>query len=191
MKPAHPTHATGRPSSRTAVIAVACALAVAPAALGCADPYTAPPKSAMPPPVAGEQPAPTITRAEPGPTRTFPSPQAAARHAAKLTGTWTGQTIADHYRQLAQQTTGPARRMAAQAAAQLPTDPQLTAPGARSHTTIQAITTHPRGTQRDLLLVVRERLHADGLTQDRLRVIKATAQRHRDGWALTQWQPQP
>jgi len=81
--------------------------------------------------------------------------------------------------------------MAEQAAAQLPTDPQLTAPGATSHTTIQAITTHPRGTRRDLLLVVQERLHADGLTHDRLRVIKGTAQRHRDGWILTHWQPQP
>ncbi len=191
MTPANPTHATGMATPRATVLAVACCLAVAPAALGCADPYTTQPKAATPSQVPGEQPAPAISRGEPGPTRTFRSPQAAARHAARLTGTWTGETVADHYRQLARQTTGPARRMAAQAAAQLPTDPQLTAPGARSHTIIQAITTHPRGIRRDMLLVVRERLHADGLIHDRLRVIKVTAQRHRDGWILSLSQPQP
>ena len=138
---------------------------------GCADPYAQRPQS-DPAPVAGELPAPPIPRPTGRPRASFPTPEAAAHRAAELTASWTGETAAARQAELAGITTGAARRDAQRAAAQLPTDPQLTAPGAGSTATVEAIVRRV-GDPRRLLVVTRETLHADGLTQTRFRVYLA------------------
>jgi hypothetical protein len=151
-------------------------------AAGCADPYTdAPP----PRTVAGELPAPPVHQPD-APTTPARTPEAAARRAAELTTTWTGETAAANYRRLARLTTGEARRDAEATAARLPTDPQLDA--TQSEGSVKAIA---RTTRSDLIVVTRETLTGDGLRQTRWRVTLARAERHGDGWLLSRWEPQP
>jgi hypothetical protein len=163
------------------------ALAVA----GCGDPYADSQKPAPPP---GEQPASRL----PDPTDRVavqalaPTPEGAARRAAELATNWTGETAARNYAKLARVTVGAARRSARESAARLPTDSQLSAPGARSSGTVEAIATHSTGARRrQLVVVTRETLVADGVRDERWRVTLATAERRRGGWVIARWEPQP
>jgi hypothetical protein len=108
-----------------------------------------------------------------------------------LAGSWTASSVADNYARLAELSVGEARQDARRSAAQLPTDRQLTAPGSRSATTVEAVTTRGVGAYRRLIIVTRERLTADGRRTVRWRVTLARAVRTSTGWALDEWQPQP
>jgi hypothetical protein len=168
------------------------ALALAGTALaGCADPYAPahePPERTTPAP--GELAAPPVRRAPETVARSALSrtPDAVARRAAELTTNWTGETVARRYAELAKFSVGEARRAAKRSAAQLPTDPQVTAPGARSTGTVQAIA-HQTATR--LIVVTRETLNADGLRETRWRVTLAEVRRQGARWALARWEPQP
>lgn len=161
---------------------------------GCGDPYSQPDqrRDSQPPP--GEQPAPAV----PKPSERVDAdalartPEQAARRAAKLTTNWTGENAASKYAQLARITVGAARRDARDTAARLPTDPQLSAPGARSTGTVESIESRAseRG-RRELVVVTRETVIADGLREKRWRVTLVTAQRVDAGWVLSRWEPQP
>lgn len=157
----------------------------------CGDPYA---ERQEPQPPPGEEPAPHLPRSKDWvrPDALARTPEDAARHAAELTTNWTGNTAGRRYAQLARITIGKARRSARESAARLATDSQLSAPGARGSGTAEVIATRssdPR--RRQLLVVTRETLRADGLHETRWRVTLATAERHRGGWALSRWEPQP
>ena len=162
------------------------ALLAAAAVTGCADPYANEPKPA----VAGEQPASKIERPrdQGEPART---PEAAARRAAELAGNWTGETVRDRYTALARATVDDARRNAEQVAAQAGTDPQLSAPGARSVAIVHAVAIRGVGPRRRAIVVTHETLTADGLTDARWRVTVAVVRRQGDGWVVAKWEPQP
>jgi type IV secretory pathway VirB10-like protein len=169
-------------------------LLLALAAVGCGDPYAQPDHQPPPQPPPGEQPARKLpSRAEHvDPEELAATPEDAARRAAELTTNWTGGSAARQYRELARVTIGDARRQALEAAARLQTDPQLAAPGARSTATVEAVANrHPSDARRELLVVTRERVSADGLDETRWRVTLATAERRSGGWALSRWEPQP
>jgi len=119
------------------------------------------------------------------------SPHAAARRAADLVGNWTAKTVAARYAALAAFSVDQARDTALRAAAQLPTDPQLTAPGATGSSTVEAIIARGKGPRRELLIVTRDRIQADGHHQTRWRLTLAEATRLPAGWALSRWEPQP
>lgn len=159
---------------------------------GCTDPYaTAPERRRQPPP--GELAAPSV-RATPHRIKSrqvADSPHAAARRAAELVGNWTGETVAARYAQLAAFSIGQARAAAQSAAAQLPTDAQLTAPGARGSTTVEAVIARGSGPTRTLLVVTRDRVEADGHHQTRWRITIAETRSLSGGWALSRWEPQP
>ncbi|MDQ4126323.1 MAG: hypothetical protein M3134_12120, partial [Actinomycetota bacterium] len=126
------------------------------------------------------------------PQKLAATPEDAARRAAELTTNWTGETAARQYRELARVTVGEARKQALEAAARLQTDPQLSAPGARSTGTVEAFAN--RGSTvagQELVVVTRERVAADGLNETRWRVTLATVERRARGWVLSRWEPQP
>ena len=157
----------------------------------CGDPYSEPP---TPSPPQGEQPGRPLPRVKErvqsgALART---PEDAAGRAAELTTNWPRETAARRYAQLARITVGEARRSARESAARLLTDSQLAAPGARSSGTVEVIATRsPGARRRELVVVTREALMADGLREQRWRVTLATAERRPGGWVLSRWQPQP
>lgn len=172
---------------RTTIVAVA-VIAVA-AASGCVDPYAGdrPRRAAT---VAGEVPAPPVARPVERLGALPATPEAAARRAAELTTTWTSADAAGRYAELATFAIGAARRQAQEAAARLPTDPQLE--GSSSEGEIVAVITRFAGPRHSALVVVtRETLRAEGLVDRRWRVTLASAERRRGGWALARWEPQP
>lgn len=177
--------------ARSATILLAAVAALL--SVGCNDPYATAPKPGSQDPPPGELPAPPITAPEErvNPRRLAPTAHAAARHAADLVGNWTAETAAARYAQLAASSTGQARAAARTAAAQLSTDPQLTAPGASGSSTIEAIVSRGTGARRRLIIVTRERVQTDGHTDSRWRITLAQAQRLPAGWALSKWEPQP
>lgn len=158
---------------------------------GCGDPYAEQRQPTAPP---GERPAgPLPQRVEQVPRRAPGStPEHAARRAAELTMNWTGETAARNYAELARITVGSARATARESAARLPSDPQLSAPGAQSTGTVEAIVVRSAALRtRDLIVVTRESLISDGLRQNRWRITLATAERRTGGWVVSRWQPQP
>jgi hypothetical protein len=158
--------------------------------VGCGDPYAEP--DAQPAPTPGEVPGSPLPKPAEKVKDLAATPEQAARRAAELTTNWTGETAASHYADLARFTIGGARRAARESAARLPTDPQLSAPGARNSGTVEAIVPRTgRGRRRDLIVVTRETLTADGLRRQRWRVTLATAEQLRGGWVLSRWEPQP
>jgi hypothetical protein len=163
---------------------LAIALTIAAFAIGCADPYDGTPRT---PTMPGEQPASRILHPQ-RPSDPAPSPGAAARRAAGFAMNWTSKTVAMNQRRLARLMTGEARTEAEQAAARLPTDPLLTAPGARSAGTVEAITRNRSG---DLLVVTKELVNVGGLTDERFRITLARAKRVTGGWLLSRWARQP
>jgi hypothetical protein len=174
--------------TKAKVVASLAALVMATAA--CGDPYARPKQ----PPPHGEQPEsrPGKPRDRVSRRQVARTPEGAALRAAALTTNWTGETVARNYEQLARISIGAARRSALDALARLSTDPQMTAPGARSTGTVEAITTRraaPR--ERQLLVVTHETVVADGLRDDRWRVTLAAVHRRFDGWAIVSWDPQP
>ena len=175
----------------TRLLPLTVVLATAAAATGCGDPYADP---RQPRPPQGEQPAQPVAR----PRQQVPSEalartaEEAARRAAELTTNWTGETAARRYAQFARVSVGEARRSARESAARLPTDSQLAAPGARSSGTVEVIAPRSIGARRrELVVVTRETLVADGLRDERWRVTLATVKRWPGGWVLSRWQPQP
>lgn len=171
---------------RTTIVAAAL---IAASASGCVDPYAGDPQR-RPATVAGEVPAPTVRQPAERLSALPPTPEAAARRAAELTTTWTSADAARRYAELATFSTGAARRDAHDAAARLPTDAQLE--GSSSDGDIAAIITRSAGAHdRELLVVTRETLRADGLVDRRWRVTLASVERRRGGWALSRWEPQP
>jgi hypothetical protein len=76
-------------------------------------------------------------------------------------------------------------------AAQAGTDPQLTAPGARSIAIVHPVTAHGKGRTRRLIVVPHETISADSIRQSRWRVTVAKAERRHDGWVVSRWEPQP
>ena len=160
---------------------------------GCGDPYADEPRPAQAPPPPGEEPSRPVPRSADRVSRDAysPTPEAAARSAAELAGNWTGETIADRYAQLARRSVGSARDAAQRVAAQAGTDPQLTAPGARSIAIVHAVTTHGRGRSRRLVIVTHETVTAEPVRQARWRVTLATAERRVGGWIVSRWEPQP
>ncbi|HEX8086576.1 MAG TPA: hypothetical protein VF529_19975 [Solirubrobacteraceae bacterium] len=169
-------------------------LLVAALAAGCGDPYAQQQQPDRQPP-PGEEPAHPLPkpRDRVRPEDLAPTPEDAARRAAELTTNWTGENAARTYAQLARISVGAARREALDTAARLPTDPQLSADGTRSTGTVEAITARPAvdRERRELIVVTRESLTADGLQEHRWRVTLATARRRDGGWALSRWEPQP
>ena len=168
---------------------VSAAVLASVATAGCADPYAGdPPRQTTT--VAGELPAPPVRR----PADRFgtlpASPEAAARRAAELTTTWTGADAARRYAEFSKFATGAARRQAQEAAARLPTDPQLA--GVSSTGQVAAVVTRRAArTERDLLVVTRETVRGDGLVDRRWRVTLASVERRGAGWAISRWDPQP
>ena len=162
------------------------ALLAAAAVTGCADPYATEHKPA----VAGEQPAKRIERPRDR-GEAARTPEAAARRAAELAGNWNGETVRDRYTTLAKATVDNARRQAEQVAAQAGTDPQLSAPGARSVAIVHAVAIRGTGPRRRAIVVTHETLTADGLTEARWRVTVAVVRRQGDGWVVAKWEPQP
>ena len=163
--------------------------AIAATLAGCADPYT----QTDPRPVQGEQPAKTTQPAQDRVPRSAAArtPEAAARRAAELAGNWTGETISQRYTELGRMTIGEARDSAQQVAAQASTDQQLSAPGARSIAIVHAIATRGTGRRRRLIVVTHETVTADATRTARWRVTIAEAQRRRNGWVISRWEPQP
>lgn len=160
-------------------------------AASCGDPYST---RQEPQPSQGEQPAPSLPmRQERVPAAALaPTPEDAARRAADLTINWTGETAARNYARLARITIGAARRSAHESATRLPTDAQLSAPGARSTGVVEAIATRSAtARRRDLVVVTHETLSTDGLREARWRVTLAAAERHGRGWVISRWDPQP
>ena len=160
---------------------------------GCGDPYAAPKNSDVPPP-PGEKPARAVPEQPDHVARedVAATPEAAARQAAELTTNWTGETAARRYAAFARITVGAARIAARESAARLTTDAQLAAPGARSTGAVEAVATRSvAAARRELIVVTRETLTADGLREQRWRVTLATAERRRRGWVLSRWEPQP
>lgn len=167
------------------------ASAVAATLAGCAtDPYAEDPK---PLPPAGEEPSKPVEqpRDRIPATAYSPTPEAAGRRAAELAGNWTRETVVDRYTELARHTIGQARDAAQQVAAQADTDPQLTAPGARSIAIVHAVTAYGRGRKRRLIIVTHETVTADPIRDSRWRVTVAEAERREVGWAVSRWEPQP
>jgi hypothetical protein len=163
-------------------------------ATGCGDPYAQRDQQPRPQPPPGEQRAHKLPARHEhvDPDELAETPEDAARRAAQLTTNWTGETAARRYRELARMMTGEARRQALEAAARLLTDPQLTGPGARSTGTVEAIADRQSShTRRELVVVTREHVTADGLDETGWRVTLATAERRSGGWALSRWEPQP
>lgn len=159
---------------------------------GCGDPYAGRDDRAPALP-EGEQPAhPLPRRDEAVPTRYLaPTPEEAARRAARLATNWTGATAARNYAELSRMTVGDARRSAREAASRLPADPQLGDSSTRSRGTVAAIAARSTAYgRRELIVVTHERLDGDGLHETRWRVTLATAVRRRGGWALSRWEPQ-
>lgn len=166
----------------------AAVIAAAAAAAGCADPYTA--RAPEQAPVPGELPAPPVPAPDERLGRLPKLPEAAVRRAVELTTTWTARTAADRYAELATFSTGEARRHAGEAATRLPTDPQLD--GTSSHGRVAAIVSRSASRhRRELLVVTREAVRADGLVERRWRVTLATVERRGSGWAISRWEPQP
>jgi hypothetical protein len=173
-----------------ALILMGLAVAVA----GCGnDPYAQPDRSHDPEPPPGEQPAPPLPKPIERVSRPHlaPTPEQAARRAAELTTNWTGQTVVRQYAAFARLTVGEARRQARQSAARLPTDPQLAATGSRSTGTVEVVANRTGSRARRLVIVTYEIVTADGLRDERWRVTLATAERRRDGWVISRWEPQP
>lgn len=144
--------------------------------------------------VPGELAAPPVPAQqadEPTATRLPTSPRAAVLRAAELSGTWTAETAASNQAALAAISTGAARRDALQAAARLPTDPLLRAGQASSTATVEAIALDDGATDREGLVVTRERLTADDVNTQEWRVTLVTATRGPNGWAVARWEPQP
>ena len=160
--------------------------------VGCADPYTH----------AREQPTTTVPgqqRLQPLPAQPDDAPSAAplpaspdqaVRRAADLAYTWTARTAAPRQAALAAISTGQARRDALQAAARLPTDPQLAAGDAASTTPLAAIALPPGSTTARGSSSPTSSLVANGIHQDRWRVTLVTAVRLVHGWAISRWEPQ-
>jgi hypothetical protein len=157
---------------------------------GCADPYVTTPKAR--PPAPGEQPGrpAEATERAPDPRVLARTPERAARRAVLLTGTWTAQNAAVGQKRLATMSVGQARRDALQAAARLPTDPQLAAGHATSTASFAAIVLHGTGRSRSGLVVTHERLTVNGASHERWRVTLVTVVRLDGGWAISRWQPQ-
>ena len=177
-------------------LATVAALAACIAVEGCADPYSSPtasrPTAEPTPTVPGELPLPQPSRSDDTqPTGRLPATAGlAARRAADLAYTWTARTAAARQTRLAAISTGQARRDALQAAARLPTDPQLAAGQATSSGRLAAIALRPGRTTRSGLLVTHEQLKANGVHQDRWRVTLVTLIRLPQGWAVSRWSPQ-
>jgi hypothetical protein len=173
---------------RALVLAMTASLVLA----GCADPYAERPRAPNDP-VAGEQPASPVRKPDESLAAEglAHSPEGAVRQAVELSGNWTAETIGRNHERLAASTTGQARRDAQRTAAQATTDPQLTAPGAKSIAILHAVVPRAGGPNRRLLVVTHETLTADGVRQTRFRVTLAEAQKLGDGWVLSRWEPQP
>lgn len=141
----------------------------------------------------GEQPAAPIgpqPADAPTATRLPATPELAVRRAAEIASNWTARNAGAQQARLAALATGPARRDALQAAARLPTDPQLAAGHASGSGRVAAIALHPGTDRRDGLVVTDERLTVDGATQQRWRVTLVTVTRLPRGWAVERWEPQ-
>lgn len=153
---------------------------------GCADPYAGSGRapSGVPGEVRGTVPAPRRD----APVELLPTPNAVVRRAADLTTNWRSDTVAGRYAQLARMSEGTARRDALDAAARLPTDPQLQS--SRTRSTGRVVGVLRRGRDR-FVVVSRETLVTNGLTRRRWRVTLATVRRRAGGYALTTWEPQP
>jgi hypothetical protein len=107
-----------------------------------------------------------------------------------LEGSWTSESAPAQQERMALMSVGQARRDAQQAAARLPTDPQLAAGHATSRASVAAIVLHGAGGVRAGLVVTHERLTVNGATQERWRVTLVTVVRLAGGWAVSRWQPQ-
>jgi hypothetical protein len=153
---------------------------------GCADPYAGSGRAPadVPGEVRGTVPAPRRD----APVRLRPTPDAVVRRAADLTTNWRSDTVAGRYAQLARISEGRARRDALDAAARLPTDPQLQS--SRTRSTGHVVGVLRRGRDR-FVVVTHETMVADGLTTRRWRVTLATVRRKAGGYALAAWEPQP
>ena len=169
---------------------VLAALVAAASSVGCADPYAGG-QSRDSDTVPGEVSAPPVRRPAERFGKLPASPEGAARRAAELTATWTSRDLARRYAELSTFATGTARRQAQDAAARLPTDPQL----ARTSSTGEVaavITRHAgRNGRRELLVVTHETVRSDGLVDRRWRITLASVVRRESGWAITRWEPQP
>ena len=158
------------------------------AVIGCADPYGEAPAPGQS--VAGELPAPRVRTPAPSFAQLPPTAEAAARRAAELTTTWTSHEAADGYAQLARFSVGEARRQAREAAARLPTDPQLQDTSS-SGRVAAIIDRGRRGRRRELLVVTNETVRAAALVERRWQITLVVAEQRRRGWVIARWQPQP
>jgi hypothetical protein len=174
-------------TSRRSVVAACVAVVVA--ATGCADPYADEPPSRVAT-VPGELPAPPVSQPAERLGVLPTSPEAAARRAAELTTTWTSANVARRHTEFATFATGAARRRAQEAAARLPTDPQLEGASGEGRV-IGVLTRAATRSERELLVVTHEKVRADGLVDERWRVTLASVKRRRRGWAVVRWDPQP
>lgn len=169
-------------------LALAVAIAACGAA-GCADPY-ADDDSPREGTVAGEVSA----RPVPRPTERLGalpnSPEAAIRRAARLTTTWTSSNAARRYAAFATFAVGAARRQAQEAAARVPTDPQLDRASSDGHVAA-VVTTAGTRQGREMLVVTRETVRTNGLVERSWRVTLASVEHRDGGWVVVRWEPQP
>jgi hypothetical protein len=119
------------------------------------------------------------------------TPQQAARLGAQLQGNWTSTSAAAQQRRFAAISVGQARLDARQAAAEIPTDPQIQGGHARSTATVAAVIITGAGTVRRAMVVTHESVRATRVHDIKWRVTLARLRRIDGGWAIETWEPQP
>jgi hypothetical protein len=188
--------------SATAAIRATAVLLVL-ALAGCADPYThdrtsprAPTRTVAAPGSDVEQPAPPAKPLpQPLPSeRPTTSARAAARSFAWRWVNWDWQTAARQQRLLARRATGELARQLRGNAASARIDATLARDKPGSHGSVVAVQFKVRGGRASGIVVTREQTLTDAhpnLGGRRYRVYLVRLTRHRNGWEVSAWTPQP
>ena len=177
-------------------------IAVALTISGCQDPYAS--QSARQPtqPTSGPatmprddvRPGPSAGPPPAAPQRPARTPRLAARAFATRWANWDWRGAARQQRTLARLAVDElARRLRAHAAsARIDATLARDKPGSRG--TVTALQLKRAGSRAAGIVVTREQTHTDGradLGGQRYRVYRIRLHRHRDGWGVSAWEPQP
>ena len=168
---------------------------------GCQDPYASqntrqPAQSTKPATTPGDhvRPGPPAGPPPAAAQRPSPSPRLAARAFATRWANWDWRNAARQQRTLARLANGElARRLHSNAeSARIDATLARDKPGSRG--TVATTNLKTTGSRATGIVVTREQTYTDGradLGGQRYRVYRIRLHRHRDGWGVSAWEPQP
>lgn len=150
------------------------------------DPATMPGDDVRPGPAAGPPPA--------APHRPARTPRLAARAFATRWANWGWRNVVRQQRTLARLAVGELARQLRANAASARIDATLARDKPGSRGTVAALQLARAGSRAAGIVVTQEQTYTDGradLGGQRYRVYRIRLHRHRDGWGVSAWEPQP